>query len=66
MIAIGDKKELILLIKKPRSKYYHLACFGRRAHYRQDGTCAHTDRVLDSVKPEARHLVKVDGWGGKQ
>jgi hypothetical protein len=65
VIAMGDKKELIVLIRKPRSKYYRLACFGRRAHYRVDGTCKHTDELLASVKPELRHRVKVDGWGGK-
>lgn len=65
MIAIGPKKELVLLLKRPRSRYYALACFGRRRHYRKDGTCAHTDDVLARVKPELLRLVKVNGWGGK-
>ena len=65
MIAMGDKKELIVLIRKARSKYYLLVCFGARSHYREDGTCKHTDELLARVKPELRDRVKVDGWGGK-
>lgn len=64
-MLLGDRKELILFVRKPRSKWYWLSCFGRKAHYRVDGTCKHTEDVLRMVKPEIRERVKVDPWGGK-
>ena len=66
MVIIGDKKELIMLLKKPRSKWYILCCFGRKRHYRKDGSCKHTDVILTDVKPEFRVRVKIDPWGGKR
>lgn len=66
MILIGDKKELILLIKSEQDKRLHLCCFGRKHHYRKDGTCRHTEDVLASIKPWHRARVVVDGFGGKR
>lgn len=66
MVLIGDKKELILIVRKPRSKWYRVVCCGRKKHYRKDGTCKHTEAVLASMKPEIAARTKVDGWGGKQ
>lgn len=66
MMLLGDKKEIILLFRPKRSKWFRLICFGRKRHYRKDGTCKHTDDVLNMTKPEIRPRVKVDGWGGKQ
>lgn len=65
MFLIGDKGELILLARKPRSKWYHLTCFGTKRHYRKDGSCKHTEEALANIKPEARHRVRIDPWGGK-
>ena len=65
MLFIGDKKEMIMLLKKSRSKYYALVCIGRKRHYRKDGTCKHTESVLADIKPEIRDLVKIDLWGGR-
>lgn len=66
MMLLGDKKEVILLVRKHRSRYYGLVCIGRKAHYRKDGSCKHTDFMLEHAKPEMRHLIKVDPWGGKR
>lgn len=63
MMLIGDKKEMILLLELGRGRHT-LACFGRKAHYRADGTCKHTDAVLARIKPWHRARTKVDGWGG--
>lgn len=65
MIAVTDEKGLILLIRVPRQRWYHLICFGRKRHYRKDGSCRHTDAALVRVKPELKPLVKVQGFGGK-
>ncbi len=64
MILVGDKKELVLVMQKPRSKWFYVACFGRKAHYRKDGYCKHTDAALRNVKPEFLHRVKVEPFGG--
>lgn len=58
-------KCLVMLVRKRRSRYYALACFGRKRHYRKDGSCAHTEAILARVKPRARKLVKVNPWGGQ-
>lgn len=66
MIMIGDKKELITLMRGHRSKWYRLACFGSAKHYRADGTCKHTDEVMIALKPGIKVRTKIDGWGGKK
>lgn len=65
MIFIGDKKEMVMLLRRPRQRWYALCCIGRKRHYRKDGTCKHTDMVLARVKPRSKKLVKIDPWGGK-
>ena len=64
MIMIGDHGELILLARKPRSRRYTVVCFGRKRHYRKDGSCKHTDQV-QALAAQAGERVKVDGWGGR-
>jgi hypothetical protein len=64
-MMVGDQREIILLLRKPRSKWFHLCCIGRKRHYRKDGTCKHTAEVLARIKPEVRPRVIVDRWGGK-
>jgi hypothetical protein len=66
VIAVTDEKGLILLIRCKGQRWYHLACFGRKRHYRRDGSCKHTDAVMTRVKPKLRPLVKVQGFGGKE
>lgn len=65
MLAVGHKKELILLTQYKKSKWFRLVCFGRKRHYRKDGTCVHTDEVMARVKPKIRYRIKIDPFGGK-
>lgn len=65
MIAVGDKKEVVLLAQMKGQRWYRLVCFGRKRHYRQDGTCKHTDAVLNAMSPARRKVTHVDLWGGK-
>lgn len=64
MILIGDHKELIMVARKPGSRKYSIVCFGRKAHYRVDGTCKHTAEIVANLKPTVRYAVKP--WGGKE
>lgn len=64
-MLIGDKREIILLLRRPRSKWYRLCCIGRARHYRRDGTCKHTAAILADMLPDIRARTRVDGWGGK-
>lgn len=66
MFLVGDNREIITVLRKPRSEWYVVCCFGRKRHYRKDGTCKHTDDVLANVKPEYAGRVKVEPWGGKR
>lgn len=66
MILIGDRKEMILLVRRPRSKWFSLCCIGRKRHYRKDGSCKHTEEILANVKPEIRPRVKVRPFGGRE
>jgi hypothetical protein len=65
MILLGEKKELLLLLRCKGQRWYHLCCFGRKRHYRKDGSCKHTDDVLAHVRPKFKPLVKVQAFGGK-
>lgn len=65
MILIGDKKEMIMLLQKARSKWYSLMCVGQKRHYRKNGTCKHTGAVLSRIKPESRYRIKINGYGGR-
>jgi hypothetical protein len=65
VIIIGDKKELILVSRKPRARYWTCICFGTKRHYRVDGTCKHTAEILAKLAPEYQGKVRVEGWGGK-
>jgi hypothetical protein len=65
VIWVGPKREMIMLVRRHRQRWYALMCIGRKRHYRKDGTCPHTDAILKRVRPKFRKLVKVDPWGGK-
>lgn len=66
MMFVGQNpKSVILLTRKPKVRNYTLICFGRKSHYRVDGSCRHVEEILANVKPELKGRVKVDGWGGK-
>ncbi len=58
MMLCGNN-ELIMLLPvghpEPASKpvkRWHVACFGRKRHYRKDGSCAHVDTIVASVKSD--------------
>lgn len=65
MMWVGDGKEVVMLLRKPRSKWYSLCCIGRKRHYRKDGTCKHVHEAMAMVKPELRQRVKIDPFGGR-
>jgi hypothetical protein len=66
VIAIGDRKEMILLVRdRDRKQHWQLVCFGSKAHYRKDGTCKHTESVLAGMKPWHRSRTTVCPCGGK-
>ena len=65
MILVGDQKEMIVLIRMKGQRWYRLACFGRKRHYRKDGTCKHTDAVIAGVREISKKLIHVDPWGGR-
>ena len=69
MILIGDKKELVMLLPKrdkngKRSGYWSLACFGTKRHYRRDGSCKHTQGLIDTANPRYQSRIRVDPFGG--
>lgn len=66
MMWVTDTREVLLLLRKPRSKWYALTCIGPKRHYRKDGSCKHTDEIWECLKPEARPRVKIDPWGGRK
>src|SRR5947207_2494523 len=42
----GKTKALVTLIPLRGQRWHHLCCFGNKRHYRQDGSCVHTDAVM--------------------
>ncbi len=58
---------IVMLTRRKRSKWWKLICFGQKTHYRSDGSCAHTDEVLEHLNPERvpRERVRVQGFGGE-
>ena len=70
MIRIGHNKELILTLPRlnkngKNSGYYSIVCFGRKRHYRKDGSCVHTEGLMKIVKPKFRKRTRIDPFGGK-
>jgi len=61
---LTDGGALIVVGRRHRSKWYSVTCFGRKRHYRKDGSCKHTDAVLEMLKPELRERTRINGWGG--
>jgi hypothetical protein len=66
MLVVNEDKSLMLLIKKPRSKWYRMCCIGRKRHYRKDGSCKHTEQLFAALKPEIAARTKLDGFGGSK
>ncbi len=45
-------------------KGWSAICFDIRRHYHDDGSCQHTDALLDGMKPWHRSRTTIDPWGG--
>ena len=70
MIIIGDRKELVMLLPKrnkngKNSGYYTVFCAGAKRHYRKDGSCKHTQGVIQAAKPNYRKRISLVPFGGK-
>lgn len=65
-LFIGPHRELSMLVRRRRSKWYRLSCFGRKRHYRKNGSCRCVADILAALPPDVRALTRVEGWGGKQ
>lgn len=52
-------------VTEARGNYYSLTCFGRKAHYRSDGSCIHTVSLLEHMKPWYRSRTRLTPFGGK-
>ncbi|MBI5289938.1 MAG: hypothetical protein HY873_13275 [Chloroflexi bacterium] len=64
-LLCGPKGELILYLRRPGTWRWEIVCFGRKRHYRVDGTCAHSAAMLAAARPFIRRRTLVVGWGGK-
>jgi hypothetical protein len=65
MLLMGDKKELVLVTtegKYPKLRV-HVVCFGRKRHYRKDGSCKHTEALLTDMKPAYRQRALLHPFG---
>lgn len=65
MLLIGGNKEIVCLITKGerQRKRAELICFGRKRHYRKDGTCKHTEAVVERIKPWYRSRLTIHRFG---
>lgn len=65
-LAIGDKKEIVFWYPQgtyPRCKVL-IVCFGSKRHYRKDGSCKHTQALVEQLRPGYRQRVELHGFGG--
>lgn len=65
MMTVSPDKCVQMCVRPYRSKYYRVVCIGPKRHYRENGSCGHTDWLLALVKPEMVDRVKLDPFGGK-
>lgn len=65
MMFIAPDRSVQLLLHKPRSRWFSLCCIGRKAHYRKDGSCKHTDEVLEAIRADVRSRVRITPRGGR-
>ena len=64
LLAVGSPNPM----SKP-ARRWELACFGRKRHYRKDGTCRHTELVLRQMRSDwyrARTRVLLFGIVGQK
>jgi hypothetical protein len=56
-------KGLLVHVRVRGQRWYHLSCFGRKSHYRRDGSCEHTDALLAALTDYGRQVTKLQPWG---
>lgn len=57
MIAAAQDGSLLLLLRGPlksdsTEQRLHLVCFGKKRHYRKDGTCIHSQSLVAQLKSD--------------
>lgn len=65
MVLVTPGPVLVVIGRRPRSKWYDVVCFGRKRHYRKRGDCVHTDNVLAAMRPEIRQRAKITPFGAR-
>jgi hypothetical protein len=56
-------KALVICIRLPGQRWYHLWCNGRLGHYYEDGGCEHTDAYRRRLTPYGKKVCKVQPFG---
>lgn len=56
-------KGLLVHVRLPGQRWHHLACFGRKSHYFEDGGCEHTDALIARLTPYGRKVTKLQPFG---
>jgi hypothetical protein len=66
MLLVQPGPALVVMGRRSRSTRWNLICFGgRKRHYRKDGSCVHTEAVLERLKPDIRKRTKVTPFGAR-
>lgn len=63
MIFVTGDKSVVMLLRKPRSRYFQICCIGKKQHYRKEGGCKHIDAVMEHVRPEVKSRIRLNGFG---
>lgn len=67
MMFIGPDRQLVMLAKDSKRRGGHIAvCFGRKRHYRKDGSCKCVEELLGRMKPWHRSRTRIEPFGGKR
>lgn len=66
-MLIGDRRELIAVVKAPHANHWELVCFGARRHYRKDGSCKHTEDIRARIASDwHRARTRVVPFGNRE
>lgn len=58
-LSVSSDGHLVLVAHRGGG-WYGVTCFGPKRHFRKDGSCKHTDAVMESIVPEMRHRVRLE------
>jgi hypothetical protein len=64
-LLVQPGPHVVIIGRRAGDKTFHLVCFGRKRHYRQDGTCAHTETVMARLRPRIRKRTRVTPFGAR-